>query len=75
MTGYSGGESVLAKGMKWMVIGLVAIVALKVALLLLGAAVGASMFVLFTLGPIVLVGWLVMKLLRFFTRETRTVSY
>lgn len=75
MSGYSGGESLLAKVMKWMVIGLVAIVALKVGLLVLGSAVGASMFVLFTLGPIVLLGWLVIKLLRYFTRDTQTISY
>lgn len=75
MSGYSGGESLLGKVLKWTVIGLVAIVASKVILLLLSAVVGAGMFVLFTLGPIALVGWLILKLLRHLTRENQATPY
>jgi len=49
-------------------ITLLAIAALKLAFWVLGAAVGVGFWLIFTIGPILLVGWLVMKAFRFLTR-------
>ncbi|HUE96119.1 MAG TPA: hypothetical protein VMN39_05640 [Longimicrobiaceae bacterium] len=75
MTEYGSGGSTLGRVVKWLVIGIVAIIALRVGLFLLGAAVKASFFILFTLGPLVLVGWLVMKFLRWISRNPDAASY
>lgn len=75
MTEYGSRQSTLGRVVKWLVIGIVAIVAFRVGLFLLGAAVKASFFVLFTLGPIVLVGWLVWRMLRYLGRNSEAASY
>lgn len=64
MTNYSSEKSVLGKLITWIVVAIVAIAALKLAFWAIGMMVGIGSFLLFTLGPIVLVGWLVMKLVR-----------
>ncbi len=53
----------------WMLIGILAIVAIKVGLALAKVAVSLLFFAVFTLGPILFVGWLVLKALRYFTRN------
>lgn len=61
----------------WIVIGILAIVAIRIALHLagivlgiFGVVLGIAAFLLFTLGPIILVGWLAMKAWKAFTRES-----
>ncbi len=74
METYGERGGIVREVLKWCVIGVVAIVALKVALavagIVFGLVVGLSLTILFTLGPILLAGWLVLKALRFFSRET-----
>jgi hypothetical protein len=65
----SNGTSWIGTLLSWLVIAVLAVVALKVGLALAGMAIGLVFFLLFTVGPIVLVGWLVVKLLRIFTRD------
>jgi hypothetical protein len=51
----------------WAIIGFVAIVAIKIVLGLLGIVLGFAAFLLFTVAPILLVGWLAMKAWNAFT--------
>lgn len=46
---------------KWTLLGFIALFALKLVLGLLGSVFGFAMAVVFTLGPIVLLGWLTLK--------------
>lgn len=62
-------ESLLKKIGVWMLIGILAIVTLKVGLALAKIALGMVFFVLFTLGPILIIGWLALKALRYFSRD------
>lgn len=69
-------RSLLGRIVTWTIIGLLALVAIKIALRLLGflmglagIVVGAVMFLLFTVGPIVLLGWLVVKAWQAFAKE------
>lgn len=52
----------LARIVTWLIAGLVIILVLRLAFFLLGNLIGIGMFLLFTLVPILLVGWLAMKL-------------
>lgn len=54
---------------KWAILLVVAVVALKLALGLLGIVMGFAAFLLFTVAPIVLLGWLLMKAWQAFKRE------
>ena len=54
--------------LKWVVIGILAIVAFKIALTVLGIAVGLAGFLLFTVLPLVLVVWLVIKAVQWLGR-------
>lgn len=51
----------------WAIIGLVAILAIKIVLGLLGIVLGFAAFLLFTVAPILLVGWLAVKAWQAFT--------
>ena len=53
----------------WTVVGIIAVLALKLVLSLLGMAFGLITFLLFTVGPILLVGWLAVKAWNAFTKE------
>ena len=73
----SENKSLLSQIVTWVIIGVVAVVALKLALRLLGfvmglagAVLGIAVFLMFTVGPILLVGWLGMKAYRGFSRPT-----
>lgn len=66
----------LGRVMTWLIIGILAIVAVKLALRLLafllgvlGMVFGLALFVLFTVAPILLLGWLAMTAWRAFTKE------
>ena len=62
-------KSLLKQALTWIVVGIVAIMAIKLVLGLLGMAFGLVSFLLFTVGPIVLVGWLAVKAWKAFTKE------
>jgi hypothetical protein len=60
--------SFLATIIKWAIIIVIAAVALKLVLGLLGIVLGFAAFLLFTVAPIVLLGWLIMKAWQAFTK-------
>lgn len=69
-------KSLLSRIVTWTIVGLLAFVAIKLSLRLLGVlfglmgiVLGMGVFLIFTLGPIVLVGWLGVIGWRAFTRE------
>lgn len=62
-------RSLAGKLLTWFLTALLVIAAIKLTFFLLGATMGLVSFLLFTVGPILLVGWLVVKLVGFFTRE------
>jgi hypothetical protein len=62
-------NSPVATLIKWAILVVVAVVALKLVLGLLGIVLGFAAFLLFTVAPIVLVGWLIMKAWQAFTKE------
>lgn len=68
--------SLLGRIVKWTIIGVLAVIAFRIAMRLAafviglaGMAFGLAMFVLFTVGPLVLLGWLAMKAWRAFAKE------
>jgi hypothetical protein len=69
MNGNGNGAGTLRMLLKWLLVGLVAIVALRLILKLAGVIVGFALWAIFALGPILLVGWLVLKALRHFSRD------
>ena len=68
MTGCEGGRTTLGTLISWLLVALLAMAALKMAFWVVGAAVGLGFWLLFTVGPILLVGWLLVKLYQHFTR-------
>jgi hypothetical protein len=75
MGSYGGGERLIAGVATWLVVGVLAIIALKLALLAVGAALRLGLVLLLTVGPILLVGWMVLKLLRRFAGENPSTGY
>lgn len=53
----------------WTAVGIVAVLAIKFVLGLVGAAFGLVGFLLFTVGPILLVGWLALKAWEAFSKK------
>lgn len=74
MSTYDNNGSLLGRMVTWFLVALLAIAALKLAFWVVGAAVGVGIWALVTIGPILLVGWLVMKLLRL-GGSSRTGTY
>lgn len=74
MNTYGNESGVAGKIVTWFLIGVLAVVALKVGLAVAGFVIGIGFFALFTLGPIVLIGWLIVKALRYLTREPREIA-
>lgn len=64
----NGERSLLGTVISWFFVALLAIAALKLAFWVFGAALGIGAWLLFTVGPILLVGWLVVKLIRYLGR-------
>jgi len=60
----SAGSSWVARVLTWCLVAFAAIVALKVAAALAAAMLGLVSFVLFTVLPLAVVGWVVVKLFR-----------
>jgi uncharacterized membrane protein (Fun14 family) len=74
MSTYGNGGSKIGTVVVWFVVGVAAILGLKLALVLLGVFTRFALFALFTVGPVVLVGWLVLKALRYFSRDADAYS-
>lgn len=53
----------------WLIVAAAAVVAFKLALAVAGALVGLVTFLLFTVLPLAVVGWVIVKLVRFFRRD------
>ena len=68
MSTYDGEKSWLGKLVTWFFIALLVLAALKLGFWVFGAALGIGAWLFFTIGPILLIGWLVVKLFRFLTR-------
>jgi hypothetical protein len=68
MSTNDGERSLLGTIVSWFFVALLAIAALKLAFWVFGAALGIGAWLLFTVGPILLVGWLVVKLFRYLGR-------
>jgi hypothetical protein len=68
MTTYSNRGSLAGKLVTWFVVAVMAIAAIKVAFWAVSLALALGAFLLFTIGPILLVGWLVVKLARWLGR-------
>lgn len=69
-------KSLLSRIVTWTIIGILAVLAFKLATWLLGfllgmagMVVGIALFLLFTVGPILLLGWLAVKAWNAFTKE------
>ncbi|CAN5743429.1 hypothetical protein BH23GEM3_BH23GEM3_10630 [soil metagenome] len=52
----------------WIVIAFLVIAAVKVSFAVVGVLTGVAFFFLFTVAPLVLVGWLAVKVVRYFLR-------
>lgn len=62
-------KSLLSRIVTWVIIGVLAVLAIKLVLSLLGAAFGLVGFLLFTVAPLVFIGWLALKAYAAFTKE------
>lgn len=71
MSTYPNEKSLLSKLVTWFFVALLAIAALKMAFWVLGVVVGLGFHLLVTLGPILLIGWLVIRVYRALTRPRR----
>ena len=65
-----GEKSGFSRVISWIFVALLAIAALKLAFWVFGAAFGLGAWLIFTVGPFLLVGWLVVKLLRWLGRRS-----
>jgi hypothetical protein len=63
-----GGSSMIARIVTWIILGVLAILAFKVALGILGFVLGLAGFVLFVVAPLVVLGWLATRAWQAFTR-------
>lgn len=52
----------------WFIVGIAAIFAVRISFMLLGPLMRVALFLLFTFGPILLAGWIVVRILRRFAR-------
>ena len=68
MTTYGDDRSVWSRLLTWFFVALLAIAALKLAFWVVGVALGVGSWLLFTVAPLLLVGWLVMRFLRWLGR-------
>jgi hypothetical protein len=62
--------SLLGRIITWAIIGFVAILALKLILGVVGFALGLAGFLVFTVAPVLLLGWLALKAWQAFSRPT-----
>lgn len=64
-------RTLLQQIVTWTIVGILAVLALKLVAGILGMAFGLVSFLLFTVGPILLVGWLAVKAWKAFAKEPR----
>lgn len=71
-------RSLLSRIVTWTIVGILAVLAIRIAVRLLGFLLGVlgmvfgvAVFLMFTVGPILLVGWLGMKAWGAFTKPAR----
>lgn len=64
-------RSGLSRVLSWVLVAIVAIAVLKLAFWVVGVAFGLGGFLLFTVGPLVLIGWVVVKVVRALSRPPR----
>ncbi|MQA90549.1 MAG: hypothetical protein GEU90_09980 [Gemmatimonas sp.] len=74
MSGYEKDGGLPGKLLTWLVVGVLAVVALKVGLVVGGFVLRLGFSALFTLGPIVLLGWVVWKVVRYMTRRPDEIT-
>ncbi len=77
----SENKSTLSRIVTWAILGILAVIAFRLALRLFGFVAGlfgfvfgSLMFLLFTVGPVLLLGWLAVKAWKAFTRPTRLTT-
>lgn len=63
------GDSLLGTLLKWFLIAIVAVAAIKLSFWVLGVVFGIGGFLLFTVAPLVVAGWLVMKVVKMLRRK------
>lgn len=61
-------KSLLSRIVTWTVLAILAVIALRLALRLVGAVFGLVAFLLFTIAPLVLIGWIAMKAWKAFSK-------
>ena len=76
----SENRSLLGTLVTWAIVAVAVVVAIKLAFWLLGVvfgivgfATGLAVFVIFRVVPLLIVVWLVMKVIKYFRRETSTI--
>jgi archaellum biogenesis protein FlaJ (TadC family) len=62
-------SSLLERMVRWLIFAIIAIAAIKVAFWLAGAVMGLAFFLLFTVVPLAVVGWIIVKLFRVLFRR------
>ncbi|NIP81545.1 MAG: hypothetical protein GWM90_20950 [Gemmatimonadetes bacterium] len=72
-------KSMLRRVVTWTILGVLAVLAIRIALKLLGVLVGVvgmafglAMFLLFTVAPVVILGWLAVKAWQAFSKKNDT---
>jgi hypothetical protein len=60
--------SLLGRIVTWTIVGIIAILAIKLVLGVLGFVLGLAGFLFFVVAPLILLGWLVMKAWQAFTQ-------
>jgi archaellum biogenesis protein FlaJ (TadC family) len=65
----NNGDSLLGTVLKWLLIAIVAVAALKLTFWVLGVVLTLGGFLLFTVAPLLVAGWLVMKVVRMLRRK------
>jgi archaellum biogenesis protein FlaJ (TadC family) len=63
------GDSLLVTLLKWFLLAIVAVAAIKLSFWVLGVVFGIGGFLLFTVAPLVVAGWLVMKVVKMLRRK------
>lgn len=69
MSTHPNDRSMAGRLITWFFVALLAVAALKLAFWAVRVALGVGGFLLFTVGPILLLGWLVVKVVRFFSSD------
>lgn len=66
---YDDNNSLLGTLITWFFVAVLAIALIKLSFWVFGVVLGIGTFLFFTVGPILLVGWLIIKMIRYFQRK------